>query len=232
MKRLCIIPARAGSKRIPGKNIKNFCGKPMVAHVIEAAQDSGLFDVLHVSTDSDEIASIAAEAGYKPDFMRPADLADDHASMMEVVKSVVDTYAAQGQVFDTVALLYATSPLLCPDDLKDACAQFESGNQDKALLAVTPFPAPIEQAFIIKDGSDDLRPDDEDGFAARTQDLKQACYDAGMFCFYSSAYIQNSQGAGDFTLFRGYKVPSWRVTDIDWPEDWEHAEKMYKALHS
>jgi CMP-N-acetylneuraminic acid synthetase len=116
--------------------------------------------------------------------------------------------------------------------LKKACAQFEDGNQDKALLAVTPFPAPIEQAFITNEDNDDLLPDDAKGFAARTQDLKQACYDAGMFCFYNSAYIQNSQGAGDFTLFRGYKVPSWRVTDIDWPEDWEHAEKMYKALNS
>lgn len=233
MKRLCVIPAREGSKRIPRKNIKDFCGKPMIAHAIEAAKASGIFDVIHVSTDSDDIAKVAEELGHKPDFARPSDLAGDHTSMMEVIKHVVEEYKNQGTTFDTVTLIYATSPLVSPEDLNNACTKFEQGDGEKALLAVAPYPAPIEQAFIMNpDDSDDLTPDSAEGLATRTQDLKKSYYDAGMFCFYTSHYVLDKSGAGDFNSFRGFVVPSWRVTDIDWPDDWEHAERLYKAATS
>lgn len=231
MKRLAIIPARAGSKRIPHKNIRDFCGKPMISHVVEAVAKAGVFDTIHVSSDSEEIAQKAAESGYAPAFMRPAELADDYTSMLAVVRYVVEEFVRRGESFDTVALIYATSPLVDPADLSGACAQFESGDRQKALLAVAPFPAPIEHAFRMKKGQDGILPDNEAALAMRTQDLSPAYYDAGMFAFYTPDYIARSAGAGDFTAFRGYVVPSYRVTDIDWPEDWAHAEQLYKAIH-
>ena len=229
MKRLAIIPARGGSKRIPHKNLKDFCGKPMVAHPIQIAEASGLFHTIHVSTDSRDIANTAEEYGHAPDFSRPEELSNDHASMMEALKFVVEEYESRGESFDTIVLLYATSPLIDPDDLKTACQQFEAGDKEKAILAVSAFPAPIEQAFRMKENAD-LYPDDADALATRTQDLEHAYYDAGMFAIYSSDYIKKSSGGGDFLAFKGYEVPSFRVTDIDWPEDWKRAEALYRAL--
>jgi N-acylneuraminate cytidylyltransferase len=232
MKRLCVIPAREGSKRVPRKNIRDFCGRPMIAHAIEAAQQAGIFDTIHVSTDSADIAAVAAALGARPDFERPAALADDHTPMMDVIKHAVSEHETRDRVHDTVCLVYATSPLVDPADLKKACREFETGDRDKALLAVTPFPVPIERTFTMADGNNTLVPRNEKSFSKRTQDLDMGYYDAGMFCFYSPAYIKAREGAGDFTRFRGYVVPPWRVTDIDWPEDWDRAEMMFRAYQA
>ncbi|WP_346891629.1 acylneuraminate cytidylyltransferase family protein [uncultured Roseibium sp.] len=229
MKRLCVIPARAGSKRVPHKNVKDFFGKPMIAHAIDAAKASGIYDVIHVSTDSDAIARVAEDRGIKPDFGRPEELTGDFVTIMDLLRYVVGEYLARGQEFDTICLIYATSPLVDPEDLKKACADFEAGDPDKALLAVAPFPAPIDHAFTINDQKD-LLPFNADGLSRRTQDLSAGYYDAGMFCFYSPDYILKSSGAGDYTKFRAYVVPSWRATDINWPEDWEHAAMMFRAM--
>lgn len=230
MKRLAVIPARGGSKRIPHKNIKNFCGSPMISHAIKIAQNSDLFDTIHVSTDDQAIADAAAQYGCKPDFERPDELADDHTSMMATIKYVVEEYERRGDKFDTVALLYATSPLTDPKDLQKACAFFEKSDKEKAVLAVTPYPAPIEHAFRIIDDQD-LVPDNDEALATRTQDLKEAYYDAGMFAIYTADYIKNSNKAGNFFAFRGFVVPSYRVTDIDWPDDWNRAEHLFKAIN-
>lgn len=229
MKRLAIIPARGGSKRIPHKNIKSFCGKPMMLHSAQAAQDAGVFSVIHISTDDEKIEAVATTHGFSPDFRRPDALSCDHTTMMEAIKFVVEEYEKLNVFFDTVALIYATSPLVSSDDLKDACLEFEKSDKKKAFLAVTPFPAPIEQAFRMKENSD-LYPDDAVALSTRTQDLEHAYYDAGMFAIYTPEYIKTSVGGGDFSTFKGYIVPSFRVTDIDWPEDWVRAESLYRAL--
>ena len=230
MRRLAVIPARGGSKRIPDKNIKDFCGLPMIAHVIKIAQQASLFATIHVSTDSPAIASVAAEYGYEPDFERPTELANDHAPMMDTVRYVVEEYERRSESFDTVILLYATSPLIDPRDLKRACASFEQSDREKVYLAVTPFPAPIEHAFRLKDNAD-LLPNNEKALATRTQDLPHAYYDAGMFAICSADYIKNSYKTCGFMAFKGYEVPSYRVTDIDWPEDWDRAQALYRALN-
>jgi N-acylneuraminate cytidylyltransferase len=229
MKRLCIIPAREGSKRIPLKNIKEFHGKPMIAHAIQIAQKAGIFDEIHVSTDSEKIAQLSIEAGASVDFLRPKELADDHTPLMSVLKNVVETYQEKGKVFDTITLLYTTSPLADPIDLKKACQDFESVKSDRALLSIVPFPTPIEKSFLCQ-RNNDLSPTDEALFKKRSQDLKESYYDAGMFCFYTPDYVLNSSGAGNYNGFRGYVVPSYRVTDIDTVDDWDRAEKIYKAI--
>ena len=231
MKRLAVIPARSGSKRIPHKNIKGFCGRPMISYPIKAAVVANLFDTIHVSTESNKIADVASNHGCRPDFLRPHHLSGDHTSMMEVLKFVVEEYEKLGNQFDTVALLYATSPLMDPNDLQKACYEFEKGDREKALLAVAAFPSPIEQAFRM---TEDLLlyPANDIALETRTQDLPHAYFDAGMFAFYSTGYVKNSTEAGNFFSFRGFKVPLSRVTDIDWPDDWNYAETLYKVLHS
>jgi pseudaminic acid cytidylyltransferase len=231
MNRLAIIPARAGSKRIARKNVAVFCGRPMIAHVIIAAAQSGLFTATHISTDSDEVAAVAATVGFAPEFMRPTVLANNHSSILEVMKYVVGEYQLRGKDFDTVTLLYATSPLLDPEDLQRACARFEEGDRKKPLLAVTPFPGPVERAFRLDEACGDLNPVNPTACVMRTQDLPSAYRDAGMFAIYTPEYILNSSGAGDFTAFQGYLVPSFRATDIDSHEDWKHAELLFKGLH-
>src|SRR5438874_1339312 len=99
-RRLAVIPARGGSKRIKNKNIRDFCGKPMIAYVLEVARESGLFDKIHVSTESAEIRQTVERLGFAVDFARPAELADDHTPIMPVLKHVVTTYASRGQTFD------------------------------------------------------------------------------------------------------------------------------------
>lgn len=231
MNRLAIIPARGGSKRIPHKNIKIFCGEPMLSYPIKAAEQAEIFDVIHISTDDAEIATVAKEYGYLPEFMRPSNLSNDYVSLMESLKYVVGVYEGMGQSFDTIALLYATSPLMDPNHLRRACYEFEKSDKEKALLSVAQFPSPIEHAFRMAEDCD-LLPDNSLALATRTQDLPHAYFDAGMFAFYTPEYINNSTDAGDFMSFRGFKVPSSRVTDIDWPDDWKYAETLYQALHS
>jgi len=231
MKRLAVIPAREGSKRIPLKNIKDFCGRPMITHSIDACSTSEIFDAIHVSTDSKAIADIAKNTGCNPAFARPENLAGDHTAMMEVLRYVTETFEKKGQTYDTIALVYATSPLVSPHDLKKACEVFEKGDKTKALLAVAPFPAPIEHAFRTETEENILVPDNKEALSKRTQDLKHAYFDAGMFAFYTPTYIKSQKTAGDFEAFRGYIVPSYRVTDIDWPDDWERAEMLYKAVN-
>ncbi len=230
MKRLVIIPAREGSKRIPHKNIKDFCGKPMVSHAIKACEKSGVFQTIHVSSDSHKVAAVAEQYGHKPAFLRPAGISGDHATMMEVIRYTVEELELGGEIFHTVALVYATSPLVSPDDLKRACDAFEKGDLGKPLLAVVPYPAPVEHAFRMEKDGAVLTPDNKDALAMRTQDLKPAYYDAGMFAFYTPAFIKKQKAGGDFTAFRGFAVPSYRVTDIDWPEDWQRAEMLFKAV--
>ena len=117
VKRIAIIPARGGSKRIPNKNIRDFCGKPMISYALEAARDSALFDCIHVSTDSKKIAEATQKEGFDVDFMRTAELSDDHTPIMPVLKYVLEQYIDRGKYFDEVVLIMACAPLIDANDL-------------------------------------------------------------------------------------------------------------------
>lgn len=230
-RRLAIIPARAGSKRIPGKNVRQFFGKPIISYAIEAAKESGLFADIHVSTDGDGIVQVAEQYGVTPEFKRPDELCDDHTPILPVVRFVVAEYQRLGKVFDTVCLIYATSPLIQAEDLSLACNQFEQGDQMKPVLSVAPFPCPIEWSFRM-DSQGTLIPCTPGGFAIRSQDLEPAYFDAAMFCFYSTSFILCSTGAGGGLDFRGFPVDAARVVDIDTPDQWAYAETVYRVLNS
>lgn len=230
-RRLAIVPARGGSKRIPNKNVREFCGRPMISYVLDAAQTSSLFNVIHVSTDSSEIAKVVADLGFPPDFPRPANLADDHTPLMPVLRYAAETYAGRGQTFDQIWLLMACAPLIRSQDLRDAAALFEAAGNSSAVLSVTRYPAPIEWAFGRRtDGR--LVPVEPGKFALRSQDLEPRYFDTGSYVIYPAAQVLSSVGAGDDTRFIGHVQPRLRSIDIDDLEDWHNAELLYRTFQA
>lgn len=226
-KRLAIIPARGGSKRISNKNIRDFCGKPMIAHILQAALESELFDVIHVSTDSLPIREAVENLGLRIDFMRPSELADDHTPIMPVLKYVTETYASYGQQFDQVWLLMACAPLVESTDLRQAARLFDQSGGISPVLAISEYPVPIEWAFSrASDGR--MTPVQPGMFAVRSQDLEKKYFDAGVFTAFPSATVQASEGAGSDAGFIGYVAPKGKAIDIDDEVDWALAEAMYR----
>lgn len=228
--KLAIIPARGGSKRIPRKNIKPFCGRPIIAWSIAAARASGCFNRIVVSTDDDEIAAVARAEGAETPFMRPASLADDHTGTMAVVAHAVQAMETQGPVFNHVCCIYPTAPLLQPASLREAYERLVSAGTAFAF-GVASYGHPIQRALRL--GSDGIVSMFEPSHAtARSQDLEPAYHDAGQFCWGTrDAFL-----AGASPLSSGTSVavvlPRHRVVDIDTPEDWDLAEALHRAFVS
>lgn len=225
-KRIAIIPARGGSKRIANKNVRDFCGRPMIAHVLHAARESGLFDAVHVSTESSGIRDTVEKLGWPVDFLRPDELADDYTPVMPVLRFVVESYAARGDRFDEVWLLMACAPFITAQDLVEAATLFQSAGGEQPLLAVAQFPVPIEWAFT-RAPTGQLTPVQRGMFATRSQDLPPKYFDAGSFAAFPEKAVRESTGAGSDTGFIGYVLPKDRVVDIDDEADWMIAEALF-----
>lgn len=225
--RLAVIPARGGSKRIPRKNIRTFCGRPMIAFSIAAAQDSGCFDRIVVSTDDDEIAALARDLGAELPFLRPAALADDHSTTSAVIRHAIDWFQQRDVDITEACCLYATAPFVRPQDLRDAMARLQSSGCDY-VFPVTSFPFPIQRALRITH-SGTLAMFQPVHLNTRSQDLPEAFHDAGQFYFGRAAAWSAGRpifGAGSLPLV----LPRHRVQDIDSLEDWARAEWLFKAL--
>lgn len=224
--KLCVIPARGGSKRIPRKNIREFCGKPMIAWSIEAAQESACFECIVVSTDDEEIAAVARQLGAEVPFLRPAELADDHTGTSAVIAHAIRWFENEGAVPDPVCCLYATAPFVQAEDLRRGLELLMAEDAEFAFT-VTRFPAPIQRAFRIT-AAGRIEMFQPECFSMRSQDLEPAFHDAGQFYWGRAAAWKAQQ-----PIFAGVSVPlclpRWRVQDIDTPEDWEHAEWMFRA---
>jgi pseudaminic acid cytidylyltransferase len=225
--KIAVIPARGGSKRIPRKNIKDFCGKPMIAWSIEVAKASGLFDHIIVSTDDAEIADIAKVWGAEAPFVRPVDLSNDHAGTTEVIAHSTRWSIDQGWPVSAVCCIYATAPFVQVDDLKRGLKLLESGSWAYAFTA-TDFASTIFRSFREhpEGGIEMFFPEN---FLTRSQDLPIALHDAGQFYWgRPSAWIQGKQ------VFDRHSVPiiipRWRVQDIDTHDDWMRAELIYNQL--
>ncbi len=230
--RIAIIPARGGSKRIPNKNIADFCGKPMIEYALTEAKASGLFDKIHVSTESQKIAQVVKNLGFELDFGRPELLSDDITPIMPVLKYVVDTYAARGEFYDQVCLIMATSPLIESSDLQGAVALYEAQERGNSpVLGVVQYPVPVEWAFARSEAGY-LDPLEPGKFAIRSQDLEARYYDAGSFAIYPSSFVTGSVGAGDDSKYLGYQLAKYKGVDIDDAEDLVHAEVIYRGLKS
>ena len=225
--RLAVIPARGGSKRIPRKNIKLFCGKPMIAWSIEAALLSGCFSQVAVSTDDAEIAEIARQYGAQVPFMRPAELSDDHTGTTAVIAHAIDWFAAQGQAPAQVCCLYATAPFVSADDLRQGLVVLTETGSDYAF-SVTSYAFPIQRAIRITPvGRVEMF--NAEHFNTRSQDLEEAYHDAGQFYWgRASAWLANKVIFGPHAA--AVQLPRYRVQDIDTVEDWQRAEYLFHVI--
>lgn len=229
--RLAVIPARGGSKRIPRKNIKEFCGKPMMAWSIEAAKQSGCFDHIVVSTDNDEVAEVAQALGAEVPFMRPAELANDYAGTTPVIqhatKWLLENAKAEQSKLTEICCIYATAPFLEATDINNGLTQLLAQKADYAF-AVTRYAFPIQRAIKITPHQR-IAMFQPEHFNTRSQDLEEAYHDAGQFYWgTTNAWLEAK------LLFSANAIPiilpGHRVQDIDTPEDWIRAEQMFKAL--
>jgi N-acylneuraminate cytidylyltransferase len=225
--KIAVIPARGGSKRIPRKNIKLFCGKPMIAWSIEAARASGLFDHIVVSTDDAEIAEVAKAHGAEVPFMRPAALSDDHTGTSSVVAHAIEWYREHGHMPDPVCCIYATAPFVTAADLQRGLQTLTDTGSDFAF-SVTSYAFPIQRAIKL---TQECRVEmfQPEHFNTRSQDLEEAWHDAGQF-YWGRADAWLTGKPIFSTNAAPVMLPRHRVQDIDTPEDWVRAEWMFKAL--
>ena len=224
MRAAAIITARGGSKRIPRKNIREFCGKPIIAYSIEAAIQSGIFDTVMVSTDDEEIAEIARKYGAEVPFMRSEKNANDFAATNDVVKEVLDSYAKMGECFDIACCIYPTAPFITADKLKKAVELLQE-NQADSVVPVVRFGFP-PQRCVVKDGGL-IKFKWPEYMQSRSQDLQPYYHDAGQFyCLRTESFLEQKR------LFMTKTVPlelsEMEVQDIDNEDDWEIAELKYE----
>lgn len=224
--KVAIIPARGGSKRIPRKNIKDFCGKPMISYSIEAALDSELFDRVIVSTDDVEIAKIAKQYGAEVPFIRPPELSDDHTATIPVIAHAIEELQKEGPV-EIACCIYATAPFIQVKYLKEA---YETLKDSKSVysFSATSFPFPIQRAIKINE-QHQVEMFQPENFNTRSQDLEEAYHDAGQFYFGTSEAWLNAE-----PIFAKHStaviLPRHLVQDIDTLEDFRRAELMFKVL--
>lgn len=227
MKTIAIIPARGGSKRIPRKNIRDFCGRPILAYPIQAAKESGLFDRIIVSTDSEEVARVALKYGAEVPFTRPHELSDDYTGTNAVVKHCLKWLLDRGESISTVCCIYATAPLLQPYYLKKGFDILKK-HYCAYAFSVTSFPFPIQRSVRIRpDGR--IEPIFPEHVDKRSQDLEEVYHDAGQFYWGPpKSFLE------DIPMFSADSMPvvlhRYLVQDIDTEEDWQQAEAMYNVL--
>jgi pseudaminic acid cytidylyltransferase len=223
-----VIPARGGSKRIPGKNIRPFCGKPIIAYSIEAARESGVFDRILVSTDDSHIATVARDYGAETPFVRPAGLSDDWTPTVPVIRHAVDWAADHWGNIESACCIYSTAPFVTSLDLRKAYATLTERQVSGYVFSAAAFAFPIQRAFrITSEGHCDMF--QPDNYAARSQDLEPAYQDAGQF-YWGSARCYRSNDVFFAPDSVPHIIPRHRVQDIDTPEDWQHAELLWEVL--
>lgn len=227
--KVAVIPARGGSKRIPGKNIREFAGKPMIAHSIECALASGVFDRVIVSTDDQRIADISRRYGAEVPFTRPAELADDHAVTSAVIAHAIKFLQANGVGISAVCCIYATAPFLSEQDIRAGLDILEGSNWQFVFSAAA-FTAPVARAFVEMPGGG-LRMLFPEHAGTRSQDLPEALYDAGQFYWgRPQAWLDGSAIFGEKSTV--VRIPRCRVQDIDTEEDWAEANAMLANIRA
>jgi pseudaminic acid cytidylyltransferase len=229
MKTVAIILARGGSKRIPRKNIKLFAGKPIIGYSIEAAIASGIFYRIIVSTDDEEIASVAQSFGAEVPFTRPAELSDDFTTTNDVVKHAIDWLQNHGEDIQYACCIYATAPFIQAKYLRQGLEQLKTSGKSYTF-SVTSFPFPIQRAVRINKAGfvEVIYPEN---IFKRSQDLEETYHDAGQFYWGKTVAFLN-----DIVTYSTESVPiilpRYLVHDIDTPEDWQRAELIFTALQN
>jgi N-acylneuraminate cytidylyltransferase len=226
MKKIAIITARGGSKRIPGKNIKEFCGKPILAYSIEAALESGLFDTVMVSTDDEKIAEIAVRYGAEVPFYRSEKTSGDYATTNDVLLEVLEEYEKRGEHYELGCCIYPTAPFVTAQKLKTAVDRLLETDAD-TLIPVVTFSYPPQRAMIVKD--DRLVFEYPQYLDSRSQDLEPHYHDVGQFYIFRTESFKVNR-----KLMVGNILPmvvsEMEVQDIDNMTDWEIAEIKYRTM--
>ena len=222
---IAIITSRGNSKRIPRKNIKEFCGKPIINYSIEAALHSGLFTEVMVSTDDEEIAEIAKRAGAQVPFMRSSATASDYASTDDVILEVLNRYKELGREFETFCCLYPTAPFVTAQKLQKAMKLLERAD---AVMPVVAFSYPPQRCVILNEDGE-LRMKWPEYAQTRSQDLETYYHDCGQFYFCRTKPVLEN-GTTDLPHMVPMIMSELEVQDIDNPEDWALAEMKYEMM--
>ena len=226
MRTIAIITARGGSKRIPRKNIRDFCGKPILAYSVEAALASGVFDHVMVSTDDDEIAEIGKRYGAEVPFYRSEKTANDYASTSEVLLEVLEEYERRGERFDIGCCIYPTAPFVTGQKLRSAVEKLKESEAD-SLIPVAAFSYPPQRALILEEERLVFRyPEYLD---SRSQDLEPHYHDAGQFYVFRTEVFQRTKKVMTGNILP-LVVSELEVQDIDNLTDWQIAEMKYSLM--
>lgn len=220
MKNIAIIPARGGSKRLPGKNIKNLCGRPLIVWTIDAALQSKLFDRIIVSTDSDAIRNIAISAGAEVPYLRSPELSSDTATTNDVVTDIVSWLENSGDDVSTVTILQPTSPLRTDEDIVKAFNLMRE-KKAKAIVSVCKVEHPVQYCNLL---ADDLSMHNfiDTGNIRRTQDLPVYYRLNGAIYIFNRDYVSNINHIYNEGTF-AYVMDRFNSIDIDEQIDFELA---------
>jgi pseudaminic acid cytidylyltransferase len=225
---LAIIPARGGSKRIPRKNLKNFCGKPIIAYSIDVALKSHCFGEVMVSTDDKEIAEISSSFGAQIPFIRSSVNSNDHAMLADVIEEVLKEYEKRGKNFKYFCCILATAPFISLNKFIEGFDALIKTGAD-SVVPVTKFSYPIQRAVKIEDGQ--LKMFWPENYNVRSQDLISAYHDCGQFYWMKSqSLLEQKKLYAKFTV--PLEIPEIEVQDIDTVQDWEIAEMKYQILNN
>ncbi len=226
MGNIAIITARGGSKRIPMKNIKEFCGKPIMAYSIEAALKSGMFETVMVSTDSEIIADIGRRYGAEIPFMRSEAASNDYADTTDVLKEVLSEYKKLGTEYKAFCCIYPTAPFVTAEKLKKSYELLQVDDVYN-VIAMVPFSFPPQRG-MIKTGKF-IAPAYPEHINKRSQDLDEILHDCGQFYWCKTeAFLKNPDILDNHTV--PYLIPETEVQDIDNFSDWELAEMKYRYM--
>lgn len=225
MKRLAVITARGGSKRIHRKNIRQFCGRPILCYSIDAALKSGVFDTVMVSTEDEEIAAVARQAGAEVPFMRSMETAGDYATTRDVLAEVVERYRDGGQEFEQLCCIYPTAPFVTSSKLKNGIELLEKTGAD-FVCPVVRFSFPPQRCYVIRE--DRLFYQWPEYRTARSQDLEPYYHDCGQFYVYQVESLLNKPREEWVQV--PIIMPESEVQDIDNEEDWQIAEMKFQRM--
>ena len=226
---ICIIPARGGSKRIPRKNIKNCCGRPMITWSIKAALNCSSFGRVIVSTDDDEIAEISRQYGAEVPFKRSKSLSDDHTSTIPVIKNAIKWLEMNNEKVDSICCLYPTAPFIEESYIEEGLKKLTENNASYSI-SVTSFPYPIQRAIKVTK-NERLKMFFPESINKRSQDLEKSFHDAGQFYWGKRSAWMKEEKILDHNTVPVY-IPRYKVQDIDEEEDWIQAERIFNKLRS
>lgn len=226
MKILGIIPARGGSKGIPGKNIRMLGGRPLIYYAAHAARESGLVDRLLLTTDSDKIAEVGKTLGIEVPFIRPSHLAQDDTPMFPVIEHALQFVENEGWAPDIILLLQPTAPLRSPEHIR-AAVNILTETKCDAVASVVDVPQHYAPDFVLKLEDGKLKPFLEGGIKTRRQDVRPAySRDGTIYAFWRDVFINKQNIYGDDC--RPLLIPRDESCNLDTIEDWREVEQMVK----